>query len=182
MGFNPLKAVAAAATLTVLLASPVSAAPFTYVFSNVDGNTPGTVEGTIILPDGDGVFVATSITVDSAPAALGYTTPFDILSNLVTTVAHSFTVSGGQIDASNSAVALVFNLGTPSESVFSLGFPGFGSLLGVNGNPATDGVNGVVDVNNSTLEYAGASTVPVPAGLPLLGGALAILAVMRRRT
>ncbi|MGK7947173.1 MAG: PEP-CTERM sorting domain-containing protein, partial [Microcystaceae cyanobacterium] len=74
-----LSTVLAVATLSMgAMAQSAQAATFNFSFSNEDGSVPGTVEGTIELPDGDGTFAASSIFVNSAPAALGYTLPFDI--------------------------------------------------------------------------------------------------------
>lgn len=166
-------------------ASIANAATFNFSFSNVGGNTPGTVEGTIELPDGDFFGqAATSVIVTSAPAALGYTTPVDILSNLVQNFANSFNVVGGQIDDANSQLAVSFNVGTPSNSVFSLNFPGFGSLslLGVNGVPDIDGNNGVVDASNTTLVFSSnAATTPEPSSLLGLLAVGSIGALVRKR-
>ncbi|WP_107666279.1 PEP-CTERM sorting domain-containing protein [Cyanothece sp. BG0011] len=165
MKLKPLASgLAASVVVSVVgLADAANAATFNFSFSNVEGNTTGTVEGTLELPDGDfSGQAATSVIVTSAPAALGYTTPFDIIPSVVTPVANSFTVVGGEIDVAASQLALVFNVGTLSTSVFSLSFPGFGSLLGVNGNPATDGNNGVVDVNDTTLVFSNADAVSTP--------------------
>jgi hypothetical protein len=161
------------------------AATFNFSLSNVSGNTPGTVEGTIELPDGDGTFAATSIVVTSAPAALGYTTPFDVIANAVNSFANSFTVVGGEIDAATSNTAIVFNVGTADASAFSLGFPGFGSLLGVNGVPVTNSINGVVDVNDTTLAYSAvtAETTPEPTSIvTLLGvGVLGVASKLKKK-
>ena len=92
--------VALATVATATLAPVASAATFNFSFSNVTGPVNGTVQGTLTLPDGDGTNAATSLIVTSAPAALGYTLPFDVMANLTNLLSNSFTVSGGVITAS----------------------------------------------------------------------------------
>ena len=53
------------AAALLLLAAPVQAATFTFDFSNVNGAVSGEVSGTIVLPDGNGTFAATSVMIDS---------------------------------------------------------------------------------------------------------------------
>ncbi|MGB5595088.1 MAG: hypothetical protein WBM62_13750, partial [Crocosphaera sp.] len=183
-GFSYFASVLAVASV-LGSANVAHAATFNFSFSNVIGNTPGTVEGTIELPDGDGTFAATSIVVTSAPAALGYTTPFDVLANSLDILVNSFNVLGGEIDDATSNVAIIFNVGTANGSVFSLGFPGFGSRLGVNGIPVTGGNNGVVDVNDTTLAYSAvtAETTPEPTSIvTLLGvGVLGVASKLKKK-
>lgn len=147
-----------------------SAATFNFSFSNENGAVNGTVEGTIELPDGDGTFAATSIVVTSAPAALGYTLPFDVLANLTQVFANSFTVAGGSIDTVNSSfVAQNSSIG----SVFTLNLPGLGSAFNVQGSG--NGASGVQDSDSSTLSYTSAASVPEPSSLialALVGGSL----------
>lgn len=152
---NPLAVSLALATVaTATLAQSASAATFNFSFSNVDGTVSGTVQGTITLPDGDGTFAATSVIVTSAPAALGYTLPYDALANLTTPVTNSFTVSGGAITASNFARQ-------NSTDALSLALPGLGSLFNVRGSAST--TSGVLDSSNSTLTFSSPAPVPEPA-------------------
>jgi hypothetical protein len=154
--------VALATVATATLAPVASAATFNFSFSNVTGPVNGTVQGTLTLPDGDGTnLAATSLIVTSAPAALGYTLPFDVLANFGVSIS-SFTVSGGVITASsflaqNSTEALTLN--------FSPG--NFGSLFTVQGSGTA--FSGVVDVNSTTLTYSPAAPTTVPEPATVLG-------------
>ncbi len=125
---------------------------FNFSFNNTTGPVNGTVSGTLDLPDGNGTFAATSIKINSAPAALGYTQPVDVLSYFPNVVGNNFTVSNGTITASS------FLAESPKE-FFTLDFlPGsYGSILSKVGevNP----FSGVQDINSTTLTY---SPVPVP--------------------
>ncbi len=57
--------------IALLSASQAKAASFNYEFMNVNGAVPGTVKGTITLPDGDGNFPASAVTITTYPASLG---------------------------------------------------------------------------------------------------------------
>ncbi|GEA27198.1 hypothetical protein MiAbW_01758 [Microcystis aeruginosa NIES-4325] len=156
--FNKPLTVALATVATATLAPVASAATFNFSFGNVTGPVSGTVQGTLTLPDGDGTNAATSLIVTSAPSALGYTLPLDVLANLTNLVSNSFTVSGGVITASsfaaqNSGAALTLNF-----------FPGtIGSVFTVQGSAAA--FSGVVDLNSTTLTFTPTvpTTVPEPA-------------------
>ena len=126
---------------------------FNFSFDNNVGPVNGTVSGTLDLPDGNGTFAATSIKINSAPAALGNTQPVDVLSYFQTVVKNSFTVSNGTITEStfgalnyNQAFALNYY---PSNS---------GSLLSTVGKFGED--SGVQDINSTTLTYSPATPVP----------------------
>ena len=126
---------------------------FNFSFNNTVGPVNGTVSGTLDLPDGNGTFAATSIKINSAPAALGNTQPVDVLSYFQTVVKNSFTVSNGTITESifgalnyNQAFALNYYL---SNS---------GSLLSTVGKFGED--SGVQDINSTTLTYSPATPVP----------------------
>ncbi|MFM1841973.1 MAG: hypothetical protein RLZZ490_709 [Cyanobacteriota bacterium] len=175
---NPPPEIAKTLTLTCFLASlaltanPAQAINYNFTFSNVTGPVAGTVAGTITLPDGDGTFAATGITVTSAPAALGYTYPFDVLANLTTVGQNTFTVTGGAIDPVASSFYAYFTPDNIVVSAFGLSatlpnafFPGSSFTI----QQSTDVTNGVVDVNNSTLAF---SATPVPLetdSLPVIG-------------
>jgi hypothetical protein len=144
---------------------------YNFSFSNVNGPVGGTVVGTIILPDGDGTFAASGITVTSAPAALGYTYPFDVLANLTVVLQNTFTVTGGAIDPVASSFFAVFS---PPNGLIGGSAFGLSADLGVSGSifniqlSSTPGT-GVIDGNNSTLAFA---PVPVPwetDSLPVIG-------------
>jgi hypothetical protein len=153
--------VALATVATATLAPVASAATFNFSFSNVTGPVNGTVQGTLTLPDGDGTNAATSLIVTSAPAALGYTLPFNVPANFGVLI-NSFTVSGGVITASsffaqNSTEALTLNF-----------LPGsLGSLFSVQGSGTP--FSGVVDVNSTTLTYSPAAPTTVPEPATVLG-------------
>ncbi|QPN62238.1 hypothetical protein [Synechococcus sp. CBW1004] len=164
---------------SLLSATQAKAALFNYEFMNVDGAVPGTVKGSITLPDGDGTFAASLVTIDSYPAALGLgptpisISPSDMLSS-------SFTVGGGQILSSdffgliNQFTALALN----DTSVCGTGVPGV-SFLDL--FDAIDcGVTGVLDSASSTLSFSPAAA-SVPGPLPLLGAAAAFAHSRRLR-
>lgn len=150
----------------------VQGAVYTFSFQNIDGPVSGTVSGTITLPDGDGTFQASSIFILSAPAALGYTTPFDVLTVMTLNIANSFDVSGGQIQASSSFAS------QSNANAFTLNYFTFGSLLSlISGGGRT---SGVVDLNGTTLTY-GVASVPEPSPLAIFGIGALCLAFRARR-
>ena len=159
----------------LLSTNQAEAAIFSYQFSNVNGSTSGTVNGSISLPDGDGTFAAPTVTVDSYPAALNLgATPITILSPAA--IDNSFQVIGGQIvlfdyfGLINDDTALAFNGSTCSSTTFL-------DVL----NAQDCGVSGVLDSASTTLSFSPvAPTVPGP--LPLLGTAAAFACSRRLRT
>jgi hypothetical protein len=123
-----------------------------FSFSNVEGTVPGMVAGTITLPDGDGTFAASSVTVTTAPNGLGYDpTGFNFTSVLV--YVNKFSVVNGIISKSDSNFAGFFNgstaLGLNYNGITFLDYLNVGNL----GNP------GVRDSSSSTLTYS-ATAVP----------------------
>ena len=167
-----------AAALVALAVAPASAASFDFAFSNISGAVSGSVTGTVVLPDGDGTFAAISVTVSSFPAALGLGTgPLNAMAAGV--VSNLFTVTAGSI-----AEAEFIGTITPtawlglSDSAFATGT----YLDALGGNDF--GTTGVRDPDSTTLSFvaaAPASTVPLPAALPLLLSGIAALAALRRR-
>ncbi|WP_353931365.1 hypothetical protein WJM97_01830 [Okeanomitos corallinicola TIOX110] len=156
----PLVVGGAVAGMVLSGASPAQALSYTFSFSNVEGTVPGTVSGTIVLPDGDGTSAATSVLITSAPGGLGYDpTGFDFVSN---TVENLFVVSGGNIDAANSAFIGFFNGGTALSLKNTLA-DGSTFLDALNGSNL--GATGVRDASSATLTYGAAST-PVPFDTP----------------
>ena len=153
-----------------------NAATFNFSFSNEDGSIPGTVEGTLELPDGDFVNqAATSVIVTSAPAALGYTIPLDVSVAFPNVEQNSFTVVGGMIDASASQLFLIS--------------ADFGSAFGLSSNLATflsvqgSGTQeiGVWDADNSTLIYT-ASTPESSYVISLVGlGVLGVGSKLKKK-
>lgn len=151
------------------------AAVYSFSFSNVSGPVSGTVSGLITLPDGDGTFPATSFTVTSGPAALGYTYPFDAMVTMPSSILNSFTVVGGNIDP----ILSTFGRQGASNAV-TLNFLTIGTLLTPIGGPTA--LSGVVDLTDSTLNYSNASTVPESGSyLGLLVGLFSSGIVMRHR-
>jgi hypothetical protein len=101
--------------------------------------------------------------INSAPAALGYTQPVDVLSYFPNVFSNSFTVSNGTITASSFAAV-------NNTEGFALNFdPGYyGSLLStVNNNNSPS--SGVQDINSTTLTY---SSVPTPVPFDIGPGAI----------
>ena len=177
---------AGAAALVGTLSLPgVAGAATSYDFSfeNVGGPVAGTVSGSIELPDGDGTFAATGLTVTSAPAALGYTLPFDVLANLTSVLENTFTVAGGLIDAGSSHFYAFFTPDSIIGSAFGLNSVGgfvTGSSMSIqlSSSPAT----GVIDSSSSTLSYTTTGgSGPEPSSVALLAlGALGFAGNARR--
>lgn len=159
----------------LLSASQAKAALFNYEFINVNGAVSGTVKGGITLPDGDGTFAASLVTIDSYPALLGLGATPIALNGLI--ISNSFTVGGGQILSSdffgliNDFTALALN----GQSDCGSGVTFLDAL-----NASDCGVTGVLDSASSTLSFSpGAASVPGP--LPLLGAAAAFAHSRRLR-
>jgi hypothetical protein len=145
---------------------------FNFSFNNVTGPVNGTVSGTLELPNGNGTFAATSMKINSAPAALGYTQPVDVLSYFPSVVNNSFTVSNGTITASSFGVQ---DLGNAAITLNFL--PGiYGTLLSKVG--AADAFSGVVDTNSTTLTYSPATPVPFDISPGAILPTIPILALM----
>jgi MYXO-CTERM domain-containing protein len=157
----------------------LEAATFTYSFSNVQGPVSGTVTGTIVLPDGDGTFAATDVTVTSEPDLLGYSGIFDVI-GYTYVPSNTFTVFDGQITAGTFA-AQNSMIPIPTFTCMALNFEDgtFGSLLNVEGNTLAG--SGVQDLDSTTLSYSPASSsTPEPATFGLGAAALALIALRRR--
>jgi hypothetical protein len=93
------------AGFNLLLVNPSQAVTFDFSFSSgIEGPFDGTVAGKVVLPDGDGTFSATAITINSAPPGLGFSFPLnlDFLNGDYSIYQNSFTVAGGSIDLFNS--------------------------------------------------------------------------------
>lgn len=151
----------------LLISVPAQAgAIFSFSFQNVHGIVQGTVSGTITLSGtGDGTFAATSIIVDAAPATLGYTYPFDVLSNMPLVASNSFVVSNGQIDKGASEFASEGDL----NNAFTLNFGSLGSLF-----TDSTGMFFVQDLSNTTLSY---NSSPSLAAVPEPSTSFALVAV-----
>jgi hypothetical protein len=102
MKLSSLSSLGLAALLLAGTATAASALDFNFSFSSdcgADGcsspaNTPGTVTGEITGLKDNATSAATHVWIDSAPFALGLTTPFEVFAGADT---NSFTVLGGQI-------------------------------------------------------------------------------------
>jgi len=157
-----------------------NAATFNFSFSNEDGPVNGTVSGTITLPDGNGTFPASNITVTSAPAALGYTLPFNVFAGLPNIIQNTFTVVGGMI---NNAVSVFGAQNDSTLGSFAFNFPTFGTLASIldNGSPSS----GVLDSDNSTLVYSSnaPATTPEPTSvITLIGiGVLGVASKLKKK-
>jgi hypothetical protein len=146
---------------------------FNFSFDNINGQVNGTVSGTLALPNGDGAFAATSLKINSAPAALGYTQPVDVLSYFPFVLGNSFTVFNGTITASSFAATNLTN-GLALNYV-----PGtFGSSLTTVGT--TYEFSGVADINSTTLTYSPATPVPFDTTPGAMLLTIPILALMYR--
>lgn len=146
---------------------------FNFSFNNVSGPVNGTVSGTLDLPNGNGTFAATSLKINSAPAALGYTQPVDVLSYFGSVFENSFTVSNGTITASSFGA-----LTTTISEVFTLNYgPGvYGTVLSEVGQ--YDVYSGVADINSTTLTYSPATPVPFDISPGAILPTIPILALM----
>ena len=158
--FNYAASIVTVASI-VAFASVANAATFNFSFSNEDGAVNGTVEGTIELPDGDGIFDPISIMVTSAPPELGYTYPLDVfIPNAV--IENSFTVVNGMIDKAMS----LFEVQFPNTTAF-FGFNttfGMGAtyLTDINNSPNTVINTGILDSDSSTLTFSVANVTSTP--------------------
>lgn len=157
------------------------AAVFTFSFSNVEGEIDGAISGTITLPDGDGTFAATSVMVLSAPAALGYATPFDAMAWHLLNGVNSFTVSSGDIVVDLSEFGSI----SDDNNVFNLNYSDDLSSLNLAGNSKLN--SGVLDVDGDTLVFGRApgGSLPVPeldaTGAPMALAWLAGVLTLARR-
>lgn len=164
--------------VAVLASTPAHGAVYSFLFQNVDGGVSGTVSGTITLSgDGDGTFSATSITINSAPVSLGYTTPYEVLTGMPSVIVNSFVVSGGQIDKASSSYG-----SQNSTEAFTLNLSSLGSLLSITGSASA--TTGVLDYSNSTLIYSSpTSAVPEPTSVAIFTiGALGMVYRARRKS
>ncbi len=145
--------------------SPTKAATFNFSFSNVQSSANGTVEGRIELPDGDGIFAATSVLITSAPSELGYSFPLDSFNLSGGILQNTFTVIDGMIDSTNSRF---FNVFPGFRNAFALNTNGFGfrgvSFLDNSTGSFFGFPRGVVDATSSTLTYSSIS-VPEPTSI-----------------
>ncbi len=91
-----LLAACIALTLACAPSAHAGALSFTFSFSNVTGTVPGTVTGEITGLTDNGTSSATSVTIDSYPAALGLSlsVPFETIAD---SALNSFTVANGDI-------------------------------------------------------------------------------------
>ncbi|WP_168653550.1 hypothetical protein, partial [Dolichospermum sp. UHCC 0299] len=146
---------------------------FNFSFDNTVGPVNGTVSGTLDLPNGNGTFAATSVKINSAPAALGYTQPVDVLSYFPFPSLNSFTVFNDTITSSNF---LAYNT---AEMLALNVVPGsLGSLLSPVGTGQA--FSGVVDIYSTTLTYTPATPVPFDTTPGAMLSTIPVLALMYR--
>lgn len=179
--FSPSLAIAIALATVAIgsLSKVASAATFNFSFSNVSGPVSGAVQGTILLPDGDGTFAASAVTVTSAPTSLGYTIPLPLDFATGSLFQNSFTVASGQIDAALSNFFYVFSGFNTAFALNGTAFgPGVSFLDAASGGFL--GSTGVQDVGSSTLTFATATPEPT-AVLGLLSiGAMGLFAKRKK--
>lgn len=148
-----------------------------FSFSFVDDFNPtDVVSGTLVLPDGDGVgLAATTVTVNVAPAALGYILPLDVMS-LGPVGINSFDVVAGNI------VSADFQSGDGVNQVFTLTNQATSSDLSSPDYSVVDFafINGL----STTFERIGSTesgTASAPASILLFGLGLAGIGLLKRR-
>jgi len=146
---------------------------FNYTFTNSAGSVPGTVTGSIDLPDGNGTFAATHVFIDSYPAALGSigTPPLDAAT--WTQLTNSWTVASGAI-TTESFEAVNQTPSPPFDGATLLFIPTIGDL-----EDSSTGAN----VEGSVVFTPQVST-PEPASLTLLASgffAIGGFGLVRRR-
>ncbi|MDJ0843395.1 hypothetical protein [Crocosphaera sp.] len=132
-------------------ASVVNAATFSFSFSDENlsaAGVPGTVEGTIELPDGDGIFAANSVVVTSSPAEVSPPNGTDFFANAQL---NSFEVIEGEIINSN------INFSSSTNN-FILSF--FGSSFATLTNQAT------ADIVQSNINSVNFTPVAVTTSEP----------------
>ena len=177
---------AGTAGLALFSSSPSYALTLDFSFTNTVGNVPGTVTGEIEGLADNGFSSATDIIIQSAPAALGLVTPFDVLSfstGLTLVQANSFLVSNGNI---TGALAFSTNYGSPPFFPLNWQFCLAVSVSGYCGSPS-----GAYLLNGSGSQVATDASptftpdaTPLPAALPLFAtglGALSLLGWRRKR-
>jgi hypothetical protein len=184
--------------LTVLLLAGMcsvvaNAGMFSFEFTNSLGNVPGTVAGSILLPDGDGTFAATGIVIAQYPQSLidfGYPAPsFDVMSwPSHPAFVNTFTVAGGEIQdfeffrsiyhPGDYGMELALNSG-PAHSNHILFYDyTFGQHSDGSGDSQiVRGANGFAGANLQAL----VSPVPEPGSVLLVGTVLVLAAGAFRR-
>ena len=144
---------------------------FNFSFNNVQGPVHGTVSGTLELPNGNGTFAATSVKINSAPAALGYTQPVDVLSYFPSVVINSFEVSNGTITASSFGAENI-------NEMFFLNYQPGGYVSFLSKVGAGYAFSGVADLSSTTLTYSPATPVPFDTTPGAMLSTIPILALM----
>lgn len=153
-------------------ASVVNAATFSFSFSDENlsaAGVPGTVEGTIELPDGDGIFAATSVVVISSPTEVSPPNGTDFFANAQL---NSFEVIEGEIVNSN------INFSSSTNN-FILSF--FGSSFATLTNQSTaDIVQSNIDSVNFT-PVAVTTPEPISAITLITVGVLGIASKLKQK-
>ncbi len=146
-------------------ASAANAATFSFSFSNQTGSVPGTVEGIIELPEGDGIFAATSVVVTSAPTQVLPSNGTDFVPNAEL---NSFEVLNGTIIVDSSLNFL------SQTNDFTLDF--FGDDFAILTNEIT---SDNVQSNITSVSFNPVVSTPEPTSIMTLLG-VGVLGVMSK--
>ena len=153
----PISILAASALISVFsMTDTANAAIFGFSFSNVDGLVNGVVEGTVELPDGDGMFSATAVTINSFPTALGLPpAPIDALAAGFED--NTFMVTDGEITGADLLSRINIQTGFSLSDASNNAGPTFLDAL----NAEDFGATGVLDNDSFTLVFT-SSPVSTP--------------------
>ena len=172
-----------AAALSLAATPGLAVATYEVSFANDDGSVDGTVSGRLTLPDGDGDRAATSLRVTSAPSELGFILPLDALTSFVRYFSNTFTVLGGEITAASFGADSDPTL--PGSGGLGNGFAlgtdaTFGSALTIAASSGPGRLEGVWDLDGSSLRIERVAAIPVPGAAVLLLSGLAMVWGVRR--
>ena len=179
-----------ATLVTVMILGAVSTANagtiFTFSFSNVLGNVPGSVTGTITLDfvtlvSDSGTGSASSIVITSAPAAVLPLDEGNVVTNWTVQAMNTFTVASGVISGYQFGASA--GIASPTDSVFCLNsgalFGPFGSYVcTANETGPGDGTNFVFNQGVlPAVTFERVTSVPEPTQSFLLAG-IGVIAVV----
>ena len=182
-----LRYIGALAGALLLASTAAHALTFNFSFTNTAGDgTAGTVTGQVVLSTDNAIEAATSVTIDSYPAAVGSLGTVPITVSLAGVVSNSFDVSSGQIIASDFVDEFALNDFLILNTVHgvaclevNVGSPAAGSCNQFSANPS-----GGAAVDDLSFTSANFTATPLPSALPLFAtalGALGLLGWRRKR-